>query len=90
MLSKTSGQTFLSNVMSKDELKTFLTIHIREGASQVVLLFMDELPTFKLPSVERGREQGRGRRDVKYTVIQFDVRHIHLFRSALTLLNSEE
>ena len=34
--------------MDKDELKTFLTIHIREGASQVVLLFMDELPTFKL------------------------------------------
>lgn len=39
----------LREVMSKDELKTFLTIHIREGASQVVLLFMDELPTFKLP-----------------------------------------
>ena len=36
-------------VMSNDELKTFLTIHIREGESQVVLLFMDELPTFKLP-----------------------------------------
>ena len=34
--------------MDKDELKTFLTIHIREGVSRVVLLFMDELPTFKL------------------------------------------
>ena len=35
--------------MDKDELKTFLTIHIREGAWQVVLLFMDELPKYKLP-----------------------------------------
>ena len=35
--------------MDKDELKTFLTIHIREGAWQVVLLFTDELPKVKLP-----------------------------------------
>ena len=35
--------------MDEDELKTFLTIHIREGALEVVLLFMDELPRFKLP-----------------------------------------
>ena len=35
--------------MDKDELKTFLTIHIREGAWQVVLLFTDELPGDKLP-----------------------------------------
>ena len=35
--------------MDKDELKTFLTIHIREGAWQVVLLFTDELPKCKLP-----------------------------------------
>ena len=35
--------------MDKDELKTFLTIHIREGAWQVVLLFVDELPKYKLP-----------------------------------------
>ena len=35
--------------MDKDELKTFLTIHIREGAWQVVLLFTDELPRVKLP-----------------------------------------
>ena len=35
--------------MDKGELKTFLTIHIREGAWQVVLLFMDELPKYKLP-----------------------------------------
>ena len=34
--------------MGKDELKTFLTIHIREGAWQVVLLFTDELPIDKL------------------------------------------
>ena len=34
----------LRKVMNKNELKTFLTIHIREGAWQVVLLFMDELP----------------------------------------------
>ena len=34
--------------MDKDELKTFLTIHIREGAWQVVLLFTDELPRGKL------------------------------------------
>ena len=35
--------------MDEDELKTFLTIHIREGAWQVVLLFTDELPRVKLP-----------------------------------------
>ena len=35
--------------MDKGELKTFLTIHIREGAWQVVLLFTDELPKVKLP-----------------------------------------
>ena len=35
--------------MDEDELKTFLTIHVREGAWQVLLLFMDELPTRKLP-----------------------------------------
>ena len=35
--------------MDKGELKTFLTIHIREGAWQVVLLFTDELPRVKLP-----------------------------------------
>ena len=35
--------------MDKDELETFLTIHIREGAWQVVLLFTDELPIFKVP-----------------------------------------
>ena len=35
--------------MDKDELKTFLTIHIREGAWQVVLLFTDRLPRVKLP-----------------------------------------
>ena len=35
--------------MDKDELKAFLTIHIREGAWQVVLLFTDELPRVKLP-----------------------------------------
>ena len=39
----------LRKVMNKNELKTFLTIHIREGAWQVVLLFMDELPKYKLP-----------------------------------------
>ena len=39
----------LREAMDKDELKTFLTIHIREGAWQVVLLFMDELPRVKLP-----------------------------------------
>ena len=38
----------LRKVMNKNELKTFLTIHIREGAWQVVLLFMDELPKYKL------------------------------------------
>ena len=35
--------------MDEDELKTFLTIHIREGAWQVVLLFTDELPISKQP-----------------------------------------
>ena len=35
--------------MDEDELKTFLTIHIREGAWQVVLLFTDELSIFKQP-----------------------------------------
>ena len=35
--------------MDKYELQTFLYIHIRGGAWQVVLLFMDELPTPKLP-----------------------------------------
>ena len=35
--------------MDKYELHTFLHIHIRGGAWQVVLLFMDELPTRKLP-----------------------------------------
>ena len=35
--------------MNKNELETFLTIHIREGAWQVVLLFTDELPRGKLP-----------------------------------------
>ena len=35
--------------MDEDELKRFLTIHIREGASEVVLLFMDELPRSELP-----------------------------------------
>ena len=39
----------LREAMDKDKLKTFLTIHIREGAWQVVLLFIDELPRFKLP-----------------------------------------
>ena len=34
--------------MYKYELHTFLRIHIRGGACQVVLLFMDELPTRKL------------------------------------------
>ena len=40
----------LREAMNKNELETFLTIHIREGAWQVVLLFMDELPKYKLPS----------------------------------------
>ena len=35
--------------MDEDELKTFLTIHIREGAWQVVLLFTDELSISKQP-----------------------------------------
>ena len=35
--------------MDKYKLKTFLSIHIREGAWQVALLFMDELPSYKLP-----------------------------------------
>ena len=35
--------------MNKDELKTFLTIHIREGAWQVVLLFTDELSIHEPP-----------------------------------------
>ena len=35
--------------MDKDELKTFLTIHIREGAWQVVLLFTDELSIHEPP-----------------------------------------
>ena len=35
--------------MDKDELKIFLTIHTREGAWQVVMLFTDELPRVKLP-----------------------------------------
>nr|XP_058961680.1 uncharacterized protein LOC131788621 [Pocillopora verrucosa] len=35
--------------MDKDELKAFLTIHIREGAWQVVLLFTDELSISKQP-----------------------------------------
>ena len=39
----------LREAMDEDELKTFLTIHIREGAWQVVLLFTDELPRVKLP-----------------------------------------
>ena len=39
----------LRKVMHEDELKTFLTIHIKEGAWQVVLLFMDELPEYELP-----------------------------------------
>nr|XP_058966412.1 NACHT, LRR and PYD domains-containing protein 3-like [Pocillopora verrucosa] len=39
----------LREAMDEDELKTFLTIHIREGAWQVVLLFTDELPKYKLP-----------------------------------------
>ena len=39
----------LRDAMDKHELETFLTIHIREGAWQVVLLFMDELPEYKLP-----------------------------------------
>ena len=33
--------------MDKYELKTFLHIHIRGGAQQEVLLFVDELPTRK-------------------------------------------
>ena len=33
----------LREALDEDELKTFLTIHIREGAWQVVLLFTDEL-----------------------------------------------
>ncbi|XP_022808344.1 uncharacterized protein LOC111345328 isoform X2 [Stylophora pistillata] len=40
----------LREAMDKYELKTFLTIHIREGAWQVVLLFTDELRSRKLPS----------------------------------------
>ena len=39
----------LREAMDEDELETFLTIHIREGAWQVVLLFIDELATHKLP-----------------------------------------
>ena len=35
--------------MSVDELKTFLTIHIRKVAWQVVLLFTDELPIVESP-----------------------------------------
>ena len=35
--------------MDKYKLQPFLHIHIRGGALQVVLLFMDELPTRKLP-----------------------------------------
>ena len=35
--------------MDEDKLNTFLTIHIREVAWQVVLLFTDELPSVKLP-----------------------------------------
>ena len=38
----------LRKVMDEDELKTFLTINIKEGAWQVVLLFMDELPEYEL------------------------------------------
>ena len=39
----------LREAMDEDELKTFLTIHIREGAWQVVLLFTDELSEYYLP-----------------------------------------
>ena len=45
----------LREAMDEDELKTFLTIHIREGAWQVVLLFTDELPRVKLPRDWRGK-----------------------------------
>ena len=56
------------------------------------LFFNSLLSTFSPYFIHKATEQQSlmGRRDVKYTVIQFDVRHIHLFRSALTLLNSEE
>ncbi|PFX15012.1 NACHT, LRR and PYD domains-containing protein 12 [Stylophora pistillata] len=39
----------LGEAMDEYELKAFLTIHIREGAWQVELLFMDELPLHNLP-----------------------------------------
>nr|XP_058970904.1 ribonuclease inhibitor-like isoform X2 [Pocillopora verrucosa] len=39
----------LREAMDQDELKTFLAIHIREVAWQVVLLFTDELPRVELP-----------------------------------------
>ena len=35
--------------MDKDEWETFLTIHIREGAWQVVLLLIDEFPKHERP-----------------------------------------
>ncbi|XP_022806346.1 NACHT, LRR and PYD domains-containing protein 9-like [Stylophora pistillata] len=39
----------LREAMDKYKLKTFLRIHITEGAWQVALLFMDELPSDELP-----------------------------------------
>ncbi|XP_022804727.1 uncharacterized protein LOC111341950 isoform X1 [Stylophora pistillata] len=39
----------LQEAVDEYELKTFLSIHIREGAWQVALLFMDELSYNKLP-----------------------------------------
>ena len=38
----------LREAMDEEELKTFLTIHIREGAWQVAMLFLDELPRSQL------------------------------------------
>ena len=85
----------LREVMSKDELKHFLPfISGKVHRKWYCCLWMSSPHlNYHGTSIVKCRTRKstrRGRRDVKYTVIQFDVRHIHLFRSALTLLNSEE
>ena len=79
--------------MDKDELKTFLTIHIREGVSRVVLLFMDELPTFKLLWYwyrEVWNENEDKDEDAEMLSILLYSSTSGIFTCSLTLLNSEE
>ncbi|PFX15540.1 hypothetical protein AWC38_SpisGene20240 [Stylophora pistillata] len=88
----------LREAMDEYELKAFLTIHIREGAWQVVLLFMDELPLHNLPwglyhemwdwkvarlIISKSRIPDEGLKNLSIAVTQGELNSLSLFENGL-------